>query len=267
MFVDLNGHVTRVAKFSLDCEVGEDRRRENCRAAFARNPPRYVELPRFGSHVREFGDIAIVAGGPSLAGQIEDVRRRKTVMACGSVHDYLIAAGIIPKYCVIRDPSADHARFYTKPHASVIYLVASICDPAVFDALKDHDIALWHSYGDLPVEDYRGEPMLAGGSSAALRAMGLAHTLGYREQHYYGLDSCLIDGIEHPYAHDEVRPGSMNVTFNGRPFAVTPQLLSQAEEFMRIYHDHQHEMGATVYGDGLIATMLGQATVKNYDLD
>lgn len=252
-----------VAEFTLSIAVPADHRMANAQSSWARGLPRFVDLPECG--LGRFNRAALVSGGPSAIEQIDLIRKFEHVIACGSAGDWLIGQGIVPTYCVIFDPSADHARFYKEQMRGVTYLVASTCDPSVFDHLAGCDVRIWHPFDDLPSELYDNEPRVGGGSTVTLRAIALAHVMGFRELHMFGFDSCYIGGFEHGYPYQQDRPGVLQVNFGGRLFTVTPQLLQQAHEFMRMYQDHQHEIACKVYGEGLIATMLTASSIVNLE--
>lgn len=216
-------------------------------------------LPRFAG-LLEAGRgkkcaAALVSGGPSLASQLDLVRTFDIIIACGSAHDYLIEHGIIPTHCAIFDPGPHHAAVYRRPHPDVRYLISSTCDPAVFKKFERFAVFLWHPFDDLPETLYGGEPRIGGGSSVSLRAIALAHCMGYREQHLFGFD-CSFDDAEHAYPYNQDRPPPIEVNLEGRQFRTTPALLQQAQEFIRMYFDHQNTFACTVYGTGLAASML-----------
>jgi len=250
-----------IAPLDLRVEVPLDRRVANAQACRSRGLPSFTELPDYA-----FGRIrvaALVSGGPSAGENLDKIREFKTVFACGSVHDWLITQGIIPKYCVIFDPGPAHAMFYRRPQADVTYLVCATCDPAVFDVLAGQRVHVWAPYDDTPDELYgEGTPRVNGGSSVTLRTIPLAHVLGYREQHLFGFDCCHLNGDEHAYEHG-ARGDRITVSFMGKQFSTTPQLLQQSQEFLRMYTDHQHMLMCKVAGDGLIATIMRES-VCNY---
>jgi len=244
-----------IPPLNLPVEVPLERRIANAEASLTRGLPYFTELEDYA-----FGRVrsaALVSGGPSARTAIAAIAKHRNLFACGSVHDWLVGEeGIIPKYCVIFDPGPAHWQFYLAPHRAVIYLVSSTCDPAVFDALEGQRVHTWHPFDDTPAELYGAQPRVGGGSSVTLRAIALAHVLGYREQHHYGFDSCHLDGAAHA--------DRITVSFNGRQFSTTPQLLQQAQEFIRIYTDHQHMLMCVMHGDGLIAAILRDCSVSNY---
>lgn len=252
-----------VAHFNLPIAVAPDRRMANAQSSWARGLPRFVDLPECG--LGRFGRAALVSGGPSAIEQIDLIRKFEHVIACGSAGDWLMAQGIVPTYCVAFDPGDDHARFYKEATRGITYLVASTCDPSLFDHLARCDVRIWHPFDDLGAEFYNNEPRVGGGSTVTLRAIALAHIMGYRELHMFGFDSCYISGFEHGYPYRQDRPEAFQVNYGGHVFTVTPQLLQQAYEFMAMYHDHQHEIAIKVYGDGLIATMLAASSLVNLE--
>ena len=251
------------AAFALPIAVDAQHRAKNAVSAWTRGLPRFIDMPE--CQLGRFGRAAVVSGGPSAVDQLDLIRKFDTVIACGSAHDWLVGHGIVPTYCVIFDPKDDHARFYKEPLRGVTYLVASTCDPSVFDALAPFDVRVWHPWDDLPNELYNDEPRVGGGSTVTLRAIPIAHIMGLRELHMFGFDSCYLGGFEHAYPYMQDRPGCFEVNYHGQRFTVTPHLLAQANEFMTMYFDHRNEIAIKVYGDGLIAHMLRDSSLINLE--
>jgi hypothetical protein len=241
-----------IGPLNLSIAVPLDQRLANAAASLERGLPRFADMAE--TALGKLAAAALVSGGPSLSEQLPVIRQFAKIVACGSVHDYLIEKGIIPTHCVIFDPSEDHARFYRKPQAKTLYLVASTCSPPVFEALKGFQIRVWHPYDDVPQDIYGDEPRIGGGSSVTLRTVAVCHIMGYREMHMFGFD-CSFDDKEHAYPYHQDRPKPITVNLNGREFLTTPALLQQAQEFLRMYSDHQNEMACVLYGQGLVASM------------
>lgn len=229
-----------------------DQRLANAASSLERGLPRFMDMAE--TALGKMAYAAVVSGGPSLADQLSVIRQFPKIVACGSVHDYLVDKGIIPTHCVIFDPGEDHARFYQKAQDKTLYLVASTCSPSVFESLKGRQIRVWHPYDDIPMEVYGNEPRIGGGSSVTLRAIAVCHVMGYREMHMFGFD-CSFDENEHAYPYHQDRPKPITVNLSGRQFQTTPALLQQAQEFLRMYSDHQNEMACVLYGQGLVASM------------
>src|SRR5574342_325578 len=88
---------------------------------------------------RENQPIAIVGGGPSLNNYVYELQNiyyngnRRYIIACGSVHDYLIRNEIYPDYTVICDPDEVMLEYLQLKNIDGKYLVASQCHPKVFE--------------------------------------------------------------------------------------------------------------------------------------
>lgn len=136
--------------------------------------------------------IALAAGGPSARKSIGKLREFSDIIACGTVHDWLINEGIEPRYAMIGDHHPIVAEYLKKPCEHTTYFVATQCDDAVFDALKDHKVVLWHvpQEWDDPEWPVSGMSVLGGGT-IVLRAITLALMLGRKDVHFFGVDSCL----------------------------------------------------------------------------
>lgn len=234
----------------------------NIRRNSALGLPEVHELPEW----REAVPLAIIGGGPSLNGELDILRRFKYIMACGSVHDHLICAGIIPKWCVIVDGDPVMARYLTHPAKGCTYLVASQCHQAVFEALKGYHVVLWHAGDGEPSREIWGdEPktLIGGGCTVGLRAMMIALTFGYGNLHLFGFDTCVPDEETHhayEFATDweeigdltRVRLGSAD----GEEFLMAPYHLAQLFDFKTMLKAQAKRMRVTVHGGGALAEIM-----------
>ena len=103
---------------------------------------------------RDHMPIAIVGGGPSLADNLDKLRKYKYIMACGSVYDYLVKNNITPNWCVLCDPDPLIINYIQKAQSDTKFLVASQCDEKVFEYLNDAShlifkprVYIWHAFG------------------------------------------------------------------------------------------------------------------------
>lgn len=234
----------------------------NIKKAMSRGLPQFDRLPEF---MKFKGDapLAIVGGGPSLKQTIGELKDFRHVMVCGSAHDFVVEHGIVPRYAVLLDADPIMANYIKRPVATCTYLVASQCGVEVFDALKHYPVCVWHAEGTglshLFVEAGRTQATgVGGGCTVTLRALNLAILLGYRKQHYFGLDSCFSDGEHHAYeAEDVVTPLDVIVPATGRKFMAAPYMAAQAEQFKDWLKMHGHKFVEPVaHGDGLISEIL-----------
>lgn len=203
------------------------------------------------------GALTLVAGGPSAADFLDDLRGRGPIMVCGSAHDWLIGQGVIPQAAIVLDPQPHVADFLHLHHPGVVYYIASTCDPAVFNRLAGRRVVVWHA---LTYDDQEDEhPTLAfvpGGSTVGLRAISLGLVLGFRSFDLYGYDSCLRGQATHAYPGSDRGSPPRDVWLDGRRFRCTPQMARQALDFRALCAALGHMFDVAIYGDGLLAAML-----------
>lgn len=232
--------------------------------------PRIHKLPGFMQN-KGSKSIALVGGGPSLKNNIELLKTFDTILVCGSPNDYIIEQGIVPTYVAVCDPDAIMAKYLTKLDKRVTYLVASGCNDAVFEALKDHNLVMWHCHSDEYAQQMQAaDPEyfgVGGGCTIGLRGLSIAVILGYQDIHFFGFDSCIDeDNIENHHAYKfvteeetigeiyEIRVGNL---FDGaagasKAFKCAGYQLAQAEQFKTFYSQYGKTFRATFHGGGLL---------------
>ena len=231
----------------------------NFHSCMARGLPDVFDLPDMG---KSKGDtpIALVGGGPSLKSTMGELREIPTVMACGSSHDFLVNEGIPLRYAVSCDGDPVTTKFYTRPRAKCMYLLATNCHPDLFNALHGFDVVRWHNAGAIPNEMFEeGTRTVGGGCMVTLRALSLAIILGYRNLHFFGFDSCYTDDQRHAYDHCIVEHGAnllCRVGASEREFLTTPEWLAQAQHYQEMCGKFGHLFDPTIHGDGLIAEIM-----------
>lgn len=161
--------------------------------------------------------VCIVGGGPSLCDEVAVLRRMikhgAKVLAVNKSHDWLLRRGLRCDYAALLDPkpwvasyidlrlaaAKDTRRRAGKYWASPRYLIASQCDDLVLKKFSPRrDSYLWHAAAglgesDVLKEEFAGEPWVnvAGASVIGLRAVGIAHGLGFRSIHLFGIDGSM----------------------------------------------------------------------------
>ncbi len=174
---------------------------------------------------------AVIGGGPSLADELPALRRliargAKTI-AVNKSHDWLLQRNLPCHYAVLLDPkdwvagyidldlaarkraeALRAGKFDKAARARVAdplrwaetrFLIASQCHDDVIAKFKDQPHAyMWHAAAGLgESEILRGEFAraawinVAGASVVGLRAVALAHGLGSREMHLFGIDGSM----------------------------------------------------------------------------
>lgn len=226
--------------------------RANIHSASLRDIP-WIE--HAAAHGRE---ILLVGGGPSLVGDIEDIRRRQaagaTVFTMNGTAALLRSHGITPDMHIIIDSRTHNLKFLD---AAQTYL-ASQCAPAVFDGCANpllFHIMLrdWDKY--IP-DELRDKPAIGvgGGHSVGLYAMSIAYIRGYRRMHLYGYDSSYRDSQHHAYEQpkNDADP-VIDANVEGRVFKSTAWMVVQVNEYQSLSRQLA-DMGCTIttHGDGLL---------------
>lgn len=205
------------------------------------------------------GKLSIIGGGPSLNENYSEIVG--DTMVCGSAHDHAVKLGIKPTWAVECDPSLGQVKFYSRKPEGTKYLVASRCDKTMFHALKDRDVYLWHMWEqDLGKPAYKGEPAFVCGATVLLAAIPVALTLGYREFHFYGVDSS-FKSIEEHHAYGDVPESSQHIKVKvgdpekGKEFETTATWIGQAQQYQEMVQHWGHMFKGTFHGGGMLAEM------------
>lgn len=221
---------------------------QNMRSALSRGLPEVVGCRPHG-HI-----LSIAGGGPSLA----DTKDQLTgvIAAVNGSLGFLLERGIVPNVCGILDPGA-HMPDVITADRRVRYYVASICDPAVFDKLKDCEVRLFHSSsvcGALGLLELRGGPWIAqaGRVTMGLQWGPLGYVLGFRTLHFHGLDSSFRDGATHAYADANPNRRNRPIQVEGRWTAIN--FLEQVDDFFTMLESFRGLDPVTIemFGDGLL---------------
>lgn len=217
------------------------------------NVPWVKEVPAHDEHA------VLVGGGPSAADFLIEIRNRATqgqdIFALNGAASWLAQHGLIPECQVIFDARAQNRRF-VRPIAAHQFLIASQCDPVIFDILADEDVRLFHHDEDGIRDHFRGNTILIGGGvTVGLTAMVLVYALGYRRLHLYGYDSSDRDGASHAYSQDEAGPENerRQVWVGRKMFSVSQGMYAQAMAFPQVAQALiDRGCTITVHGSGLL---------------
>lgn len=211
---------------------------------------------------REGRAVAVVGGGPSLSNHLEELSKEKFIIACGSVHDFLVKNRINPEYCIVCDPDPIMADYLQLVNFYTTYLIASQCDKKIFDITKGKKRYLWHSIGDKEFNNEMFDGMddcIPGGCTVGTRAILCAIGMGYKKLNLYGMDSCL-DGDKH-HAYEFENPNAeklgdiyeIKLEHSDRTFRLAGYMMMQVKEFQQILLDYANVLEFKVIGDGVLA--------------
>lgn len=212
--------------------------------------------------------LLIVGGSPSLKDNINKLRDRvrlggHLLTTNGSLM-YLSDKGFKPKFHAQFDARPENVSFVEFAPKDTEYLIGSMSDPSVLDALKDRNVTIWH--GGFEIEDqlkilepYQNRPIVivGGNYTIGLRALSLGYHLGYRRFVLFGVDSSYKDGEHHAYSqslNDNDKP--IQATYKGKVYDCAPWMYRQAMQFEQNYKE-MVSLGCRieVVGEGLIPDM------------
>lgn len=157
--------------------------------------------------------VCLVGGGASIEETFPDLielaARGAKIAAVNKTHDWLCERGLIPTFGIMADPK-DWVATYMTPTPGVKYLLASQLHDDTLARFKDWpDVYIWHAIGHpddaaaITAEAERAGKAaygVIGGSTTTLRGFDIMTLLlGFRECHFFAMDSSAIEGRMHPY--------------------------------------------------------------------
>lgn len=233
-------------------------------------------IPNYISQKFEFHDkkLIVVSGGPSIRNNFNDIRREQIagadVICVKHSYPMLLGAGIDPWGCIILDPrsldgESTHGvvrRSLFKDKSDTVFFVASMTNPEVTQFLLDRGdtVVGWHafSHASSKLPELKNKMLVTGGTCAAMRAIGLGHTLGYRSFDLYGFDSCVEEPSENAKKlmdEETDKLKFLEVGIGGRKFWTTGELLAQAQDFERLVGRNDVDMKLRIFGRGMVPAL------------
>jgi hypothetical protein len=199
--------------------------------------------------------ISIVGYGPSLQDTWKDVTR--PLMTVSGAHDFMAERGVIPDWHAECDGRDHKTRFLEKPNAYTTYLMATICNPGMWEQLKGCQVRIWHNANGKHVVDWIGENdpgglLLAGGSVIGLTAIHLAGVLGFRKFKLFGMDGNYRGETRHAGPHN----GPPQKVMERDGWKTTPQMSNAVDEFGWLKKGHP-ELSFEIYGKSLLNDLHG----------
>lgn len=229
--------------------------------------------------------VICVSAGPTIKKDLEKIRELyhegHKVVCVKHSHNFLLNNGIIPWGCVILDPrelngisthGVKRLDLLEEPHPYTYYFVASMTDPSVTYHLnkKGAKIIGWDAYSNavMTFKDIHDRMMITGGTCAAMRAIALMHTFGFRVFHLFGYDACMDPEIPVDLTEKDAsgRQKYLQVTVGGQSFTTTGELLAMGQD-MEQFFQKDDDIEYHVYGEGGMGYSLWQIEKdkKNFD--
>jgi len=246
------------------------------------------------------GNVILVSGGPYLnINKLKThIRNNPTSKIVCVKHSYptLLNNGIIPWACIVLDPipitgvsthGITRKDLFKKIEKKTKFFVASMTDPSVTKFLikKGADIHGWHAFTESlrdPKEQKKkmvnnqvtlnpdigipqGATLITGGTCAAMRALGIMHTMGFRFFDLFGFDCNMEEPTEEQKKEttgaedEEPKPKYIKVGVGDKNFWTTGELLAMAQDCERTFADPVMEMDLNFYGeDTLVSALWGK---------
>lgn len=247
----------------------EQQLRDNVAANFANG---WAEVQ---PHITNDIEVIILGGGPTMHGQLETIRTLRAggakLITLNGAYNWALQHDLDPSAQIVVDSRPFNARFTRPVHPTCKYLIASQCDPGVFEGLPKERTLMWHTSMDTIrslVEEKSNHYVVPGGSTVLLRAIPLLRMLGFKSYHLFGCDSCLTEDAHHAYVQSE-NDGNpvIDTIVGGRVFKCHTWMISQAHEFMDLIKFLGEEIDIEIYGDGLLAHILQTGATLSDEAD
>jgi hypothetical protein len=225
----------RLREFLSTCVVDQAGRKRNLSSVLLRGLPMVQQLPEHDE------PLAIVCSGPSVPAFLDELRSWPgKIWAINGAYRYLLDNGIIPDGFFGMDPLPGLAPYVKETDPHTTFYICSICDPSVFDNLKDRKVQLWHPDGEdmvYPPDQW----VIGGGTTAVTRAPYLALLQGYRDITLYGVDSSFSEGEVYCYPHGTYECDTNSIKLlievgNEGPFVTELSLMKQVSQ-LYVLHD------------------------------
>ena len=244
------------------------------------------------------GDVIVISGGHSTDySKVRELLKENPeskIICVKHSYPHLLANSIKPWACVVLDPRSIEGEsthgiirkdLFKTVDPSTKFFVASMTDPSVTKYLieKKANIYGWHAFTEslrnesereqeiknqkiTVMEDLgipEGATLITGGTCAAMRVLGIMHTMGFRKFHLFGFDSSLKDEPteeqrkETTGAEDEEpKPKYLQVNVRGENFWTTGELLAMAQDCERVFNDSSMNLNINLHGKNTLVSAL-----------
>jgi len=157
-------------------------------------------------------DIAIVGGGRSIYDKWDELRKFRHILAINNTRNVLLNFGIDATFISV-DPLPVVAEFAKGANRAI---VATRCDPSVFEVLKGAVVRVFDTPGDITMR-----------SCTASTFVPLCFKMGFRKVYLFGVESC-YKGFSHADRHEDREV--IKVRADGREWITAGDYYIQAQE-------------------------------------
>ena len=202
--------------------------------------------------------LSVVGYGPSLRDTWKEITH--PVMTTSGAHDCLRERGITPDWHAECDGRDHKTRHLERPNGETTYLMASICNPKMWEQLHGCKVQTWHNTNGQHVVDWVGKNddggmIVAGGSCIGLTAIHLGGILGFRKFRLFGFDGNTLDGKRHAGEHYGPAQRVVTRTAGGRIWQTSPQMSNACDELMWLMRDRAIKV--EIVGNSMMKALCG----------
>lgn len=198
------------------------------------------------------GELTVVANGPS-ARQAPVSPFLKTLAINGALKLFT-DKGLAPTYWIACDPQELVADFLEDAPKETTYLVASKCHPAVFEALKDRNVILFHIHDEPTNALTENLGHVSRAVSVTICCFEIMARLGWRKFDTWGWDGCVLDGQEHAVAQTNLG-GHIEIEHLDHTYTTLPVWALEAQDAIDALRGFPFPI--TIHGSGFIGAVLG----------
>jgi hypothetical protein len=266
-----------------------------------------INKNKFVGKYRNHGDHAIIVSGGHSTNydELKDILKKypdSIIMCVKHAYPKLLENGIKPWGCIVLDPRSIEGEsthgikrkdLFKTINPDTKFFIATMTDPSVTNYLmkRKADIWGWNAFTEslrddedrkkgihnnqIKIRDDIGLPagatLITGGTCAAMRAIGMLHTMGFRTIHLFGFDCNLAEEPtkdmkkETTGAEDEEpRPKYFQVSVKDKPYWTTGELLAMAQDCERTFKDNGMGINFIFHGED---TLVSEIWDKSEELD
>ncbi len=200
-------------------------------------------------------------------------------------HSYptLLKQKIQPWACVILDPRpieglSTHGvvrkDLFKDIDSQTIFMPASMTDPSIVKLIKEKtdNIIGWHAFTQSLQENQKdqlvnnavkvneelgiqeGATMITGGTCAAMRSIGIMHTLGFRKFHLFGYDCSMPEPPDEDKDQkmEDGKPKYLKVGVKDQEFWTTGELIAMAQDCEKLFSKEDVDMKINFHGENTL---------------
>jgi SAM-dependent methyltransferase len=217
---------------------------------------------------KQKGDVIIVGGGPSVDGQIEQIKELQAkgfpLITIARMYPWCGKHGIKPDYVLSLDCSEEQESSFINIQPDVTYLLVSVTRPSILKMLDGEKRYIFDAKEDAKIRNMRAKngyttcTVINAGGSVTITALSVGMNLGYTDFHVFGLDLLVTDpkqthatGI----AGESIKFDYVNVEIDGEVILTTPSFIefaNQTLDLVAVGHEEGLLKSIKFYGESFL---------------